>query len=381
MRHFHASLLPVTFRAILLSAFCCHLPAVIAQEVTLPEELVVEDSLIGVSTSEVSLPEISLTDRSLGEDLATDQPLFVGDLPEEIELLPDDVVIESSEIVLDSPNDLEAPIIVLEQGETIESITEVVDESDEPSVTFDDWLGYNASQSQTTWLADGDFGMFSLQSFPALELGENSAITFGNGFHFLNGPIQPDVRPRLFDFQVAYQMRGKVSDQTMLDLRMGVGAFSDFEGSARKGVRFPSHAVLYHNTAPNHATVFGVDVLDRDDISLLPIVGCIWQPRDDLILELIFPRPKVRFKVSQKKAFYVSGELGGGTWAIERDGGTSDNMTYRDLRVLCGVMNFGKKSKNVLEIGFAFDRELEYRSPVTSPSLDTAFLLRCHTHY
>lgn len=285
------------------------------------------------------------------------------------ELVP---VIPSDQVIMDSTTI---------DANTAGVITEQVDALEPPPVTFDDWLGYNASQSQTTWMADDDFGMFSIQSFPTLELDEDSALTFGYGFHFLEGPIEPDVRPRLFDFEMAYHSRGKFSSSLMLDFKFGVGAFSDFEGSARKGVRFPGHAVFYGTHTPHFASVLGVEVLDRDDISLLPVFGWVVQPSSNVIWELIFPRPKLRMRVNSNQAFYVSGELGGGTWAIERSASIRDNMTYRDLRVLCGLMTFGEESESVLELGVAFDRELEYRTGVTSPPLGTAFLLRCHKHY
>lgn len=248
-------------------------------------------------------------------------------------------------------------------------------------VVFSDWLGYNATKSNTTWLADGDFGMFSLESFPTLDLGQDAALSFGTGFHFVNGPLSPDVPPRLFDFQLAYHTRKQVSAHSMWDVKVGVGAFSDFEGSARKGVRFPGHAVTYYEWDRECVSVFGVEVLDRDDISVLPVAGFVWQPRCDLVYELVFPRPKMRVQLNNNRAMYVAGELGGGTWAIKRPDFGNDNFTYRDLRVTFGIMEFGKKSDGALEIGWAFDRHLEFRSGAPVDSLDSALILRCQTHY
>ncbi|GEM_PF-7059356 len=72
---------------------------------------------------------------------------------------------------------------------------------------------------------------------------------------------------------LGYQIRNKPSHQFSYDLFTSVGAFSDFESSARKGIRFPSHAVgMFH---VNHTTdfIFGVDYLDRDDVEVLPVIG------------------------------------------------------------------------------------------------------------
>jgi hypothetical protein len=261
--------------------------------------------------------------------------------------------------------------------------TEAVDKQDskELEVVFGDWSGYNSKQSDTTWLAGGDFGMFSLESFPSLKLGQHSALVLGTGFHFLDGPVAPDMPPRLFDFQLAYHARKALSDKNMLDVRLGVGAFSDFEASARKGIRFPGHAVAYCEWSPQCVSVFGVEVLDRDDISLLPVGGIVWRPQKDLMFEFVFPRPKVQLRLDGDHAMYIGGELGGGTWAIQREDASKDNATYRDLRIAWGIIDFGDTADGVLEIGWALDRSLEYRSGAGNRDLDGALILRCHTHY
>ncbi|MEZ6134948.1 MAG: hypothetical protein R3C53_08575 [Pirellulaceae bacterium] len=252
-------------------------------------------------------------------------------------------------------------------------------------VQFGDWLGYNATQSDTTWLTgNGDeFGMYSMESFPTLKVGTNSSLMLGTGFHFLNGPVATDMPPRLFDFQLAYQRRKAYSHRLMLDTKVGVGAFSDFEGSARKGIRFPSHAVGYYQWDPWLVSVLGIEFLDRDDVNLLPVVGFVWRQRDDIVAELVFPRPRIQIKIRDNRALYLSGELGGGTWAIERVSDLNDNVSYRDLRLMLGVVKFGDQddSDSALEIGWAFSRALEYRSALGNYHPDDTFILRFRQHY
>lgn len=320
---------------------------------------------------------------------------------------------DGTEIALPDGTEIEAPVamtapdfslppqeeIVVEEviiDETdVDGGIEIVVEGDKPSkppqwpspksVNFDDWLGYNSAKGDTTWLAGSDFGMFSLESFPSLDLGEDSAVMVGTGFHFLNGPVKPDLPPRLFDIHLAYHMRKALSSDTMLDMRVGAGVFSDFEGSARKGVRYPGHIVAYRQWNHDCVGVFGVEVLDRDDISVLPVGGMVWHPRQDWLWELVFPRPKLRLRLNANQAAYVGGELGGGTWAIKRtdfrNENTNDNVTYRDLRVTFGIIRFGEKADGVLELGLAFDRRFEFRSGRGDRPLDDALILRCHTHY
>ncbi|MCA9067480.1 MAG: hypothetical protein KDA84_01055 [Planctomycetaceae bacterium] len=272
-----------------------------------------------------------------------------------------------------------APAVLANDFSYIESVkpTEMVDGEPE-NPTFGDWLGYNSQQSDSSWLANDEFGMFSLESYPNLRFDEDSDLSFGTGFHFLNGPHAPDLPPRLFDFQMAYQTRRVRSESFILDLKLGVGAFSDFEGSARDGIRFPGHAVLYNSINPHWVSVLGVEVLDRDDISLLPVGGFVIRPNERVIYELVFPKPRVQARVTQDYAAYIAGELGGGTWAIER-GVIDDNMTYRDLRLLFGIMEL--QEDTAFEFGWAFDRTLKFRSGVGNTAFEDAVLLRFRTHY
>jgi hypothetical protein len=252
------------------------------------------------------------------------------------------------------------------------------------SVFFGDWLGYNPTQNDTTWVTgNGDrLGIYSFESYPALAVGKNSSVMIGTGFHFVNGPTATDLPPRLFDLQLAHQSR-KAYGPLILDTKVGIGTFTDFEGSVRKGVRFPGHAVGYYQWHPWLVSVLGIEFLDRDDVSLLPVAGIVWRPKNDIVAELVFPRPSLQIKTGRNKAMYINGELGGGTWAIERANSTNDNATYRDLRIMLGGINFGEANEDEtsLEIGWAFARALEYRSANGNYHPDDQLIFRFRKHY
>ena len=255
-------------------------------------------------------------------------------------------------------------------------------ESRSPGITFGDWFGYNSPQSDTTWLVGNgdDLGMFSLENYPNLKLGKSSSFSLGTGFHFVNGPIATDLPPRLFDLVLAYQKRKAWSSRFMYDMRLSVGAFTDFEGSVRKGIRFPGHFVTFFEWHPWLVSVLGIEAPDRDDVSVLPVAGFVWRPNSEMVIEAVFPRPKIQTRIRGNKALYLSGELGGGTWAIERVGGINDNATYRDFRVMLGIHDFGDNDSD-FEIGWAFGRKLEYRSGIGDYNIDDTLLIRWRTHY
>ena len=159
--------------------------------------------------------------------------------------------------------------------------------------------------------------MFSIVWDHYEKSGINKSFGVGMGFHFLAGPDQTDMPPRVFDFSLAYQIRQRLGPLAF-DLAASVMASSDFKGNARKGILFPSHAVGFLSVGPALDLVFGVDYLDRGDIKLLPVAGLIWIPNPDMRFELVFPRPRAVFQLTDRHRLYLAGELGGGSWAIER---------------------------------------------------------------
>lgn len=254
--------------------------------------------------------------------------------------------------------DLSKPGLVEESPETTP-----LDEPPKPD-PLAGFLGYRYESSSTDWIlgSDDQFGMFSLKSDPYQKPGVTQGFDVGLQFHFLNGPVRTDMPARVYDFSVGYQHRGRLG-VFGYDAAVSVMASSDFEGSSREGIRYPAHAVGFLSVRPTLDLVFGVDYLDRGDVKLLPVAGLIAVPHPDVRLEAVFPRPRVVFRLTDRYHLYLGGELGGGTWAIERATGDDDLATYRDLRLCVGLQHWeDNRECSAIEIGYLFDRRLEYAS-------------------
>jgi hypothetical protein len=252
-----------------------------------------------------------------------------------------------------------------------------------PVATEPEFVGYRYSAGSLEWIPGGgnQFGMFSIAWNHYQKEGITSGLGMGAGFHFLSGPDQTDMPPRTYDFSLAYQIRQRLGPLTF-DASAAVLAASDFKGSAREGILFPSHAVGYVNVSPALDAVLGVDFLDRGDIKLLPVAGLIWAPRPDVRFEAVFPRPRAVFQLADRYRLYLAGELGGGTWEIERAAGGDDLATYRDLRVCIGLEHAEKHGiRSAFEIGCLFDRRLVYSSGIGDMNLDDAVMFRLVTWY
>ena len=252
-----------------------------------------------------------------------------------------------------------------------------------PVTSLSDFLGYRYAAGSLQWIPGGgnQFGMFSIAWDHYQEAGIKSGPGFGAAFNFLSGPDQTDMPPRTYDFSLAYQARDRLGPLGY-DVAAAVLAASDFEGSARKGILFPSHAVGFLSVNPALDLALGVDYLDRGDVKLLPVAGAIWVPMPEMRFEAVFPRPRVVFQVTDRHFCYLSGELGGGTWAIERPVLGNDLATYRDLRVCVGLeyLQDGGR-RGAFEIGYLFDRRLVYSSGIGNMVLDDAMMFRLVTRY
>ena len=186
-----------------------------------------------------------------------------------------------------------------------------------PVTSLSDFMGYRYSAGGLEWIpGTGDqFGMFSIAWDHYQKAGIDDGLGGGLAVNFLSGPDQTDMPARTYDFSLAYQIRKRVGPLAF-DACAAVLAAADFKGSARKGILFPSHAVGYLNVNPAVDVVFGVDYLDRGDVKILPVAGLIYVPTPEMRFEVVFPRPRVVFQLADRYRLYLSGELGGDTWAV-----------------------------------------------------------------
>ncbi|MBC8116975.1 MAG: hypothetical protein H7062_21475, partial [Candidatus Saccharimonas sp.] len=223
-------------------------------------------------------------------------------------------------------------------------------------------------------VGDGDkLGILELESkalpTTTIEEGHSSRfdVNFGYAIRWLTGPVTTDLPPQLFTLQLDIGWAFKLGEKLTIDTRITPTWNTDFEKSTEI-FRLPWHAIAVFQADTNWRWTLGAMDLDREDIHVLPVVGLTFAPPDgDVLLDLVFPRPKAALRLSHDENhqhwFYVAGELGGGSWAINRTSGARDIVTLRDLRLLVGLETVTKKRHaSRLEAGWVFDRVVDYRS-------------------
>jgi len=163
-----------------------------------------------------------------------------------------------------------------------------------------------------------------------------------------------------------------------LDLRVGV--YSDFDQVTEKSLRYMGKGLMVLTFTPSIKIKGGVWYIDRNDIQILPAGGIIWTPTQDVRLEILFPDPKLAWRMSNygntEWWWYVRGEYGGGAWTI-KNGANLIPMDYNDIRAAVGL-EFVQLSgvSGLFEVGLAFERELFNVGPGGMYPLNSTVFLR-----
>jgi hypothetical protein len=239
---------------------------------------------------------------------------------------------------------------------------------------------------QATWLAGGSgpsqVGMadVELDSVFALPLPKKTwplvlMPTFD--VFLMDVPRAIDLPPRLYDAYVELSWLPKLSAEWRLNLTVDPGVYSDFKERTSKGIRVPVDAAAIYTWSPATKIVFGAAYLDRrTGADVIPIGGILWKPRDDLDFELVFPKPKIAWRVDPdgnpdddiQHWLYLAGEFGSEAWEVRRSSGLDEQVSYTDYRLLLGFERtaFGGPKLRA-ELGYVFGRQLRY---LTSPNVD-----------
>jgi hypothetical protein len=243
-----------------------------------------------------------------------------------------------------------------------------------------------------TWLArlgSGGFGTDDVQLRTVLAMPFPTrraplVITPGFAAHFLDGPAGVDVPPRVYDAYAEFAWLPWITNRLRGDLTVTPGVYSDFAGDHSKAFRPTGHGAAFYTLTPSLRVVMGAAYLNRKGVEVLPIAGITWHPSEDSRFDLVFPKPKIARRLAGSFNrpgdvewwAYVSGELGGGSWAFEQTSGGEDVFNYSDYRVMLGIewKTFAGLSGRI-ETGYVFGRKIEFDSglPTVFPS-DTVML-------
>ncbi len=203
---------------------------------------------------------------------------------------------------------------------------------------------------------------------------------------FLDGPIELDLPGQVYDTGVNFVWRKELSDRWGVMAVATPAVRSDFQAT-EKTVRVFALGLATWQWIPDKLEIsFGAVYLDRNDLSVLPAVGLRSRPNPRWLIDLMFPRPRVSYRISKdgprsEMWGYLGGALGGNTWAVLRDG-INDEMTIRGYQLLLGIETVHQGGSGAfIEIGSAFNREVEFEVADEKYEFSAGFLVQAGLAY
>jgi hypothetical protein len=186
----------------------------------------------------------------------------------------------------------------------------------------------------------------------------------------VEAPTGIDLPTSLYQSGITLGWMKRASDTVNYTLGIAPTVSSDFQTS-ENAFRLTAFGMMNYQWNSQVQFMLGAAYLDRNDISVLPVAGIVWTPREDLRVEIAAPRPRIARRLHTTTLngsevedwFYVAGEFGGGTWAVERNPRFADELTMRDFRVVFGYeYKTNARVQALVEFGYVFGRSVEYQS-------------------
>jgi hypothetical protein len=214
-------------------------------------------------------------------------------------------------------------------------------------------------------------------------------FSVGFGYTDINSPAVFDLPSELYESSIGVSWMRRRSERWMFRSMIGVANATDGNNNSSDSWQFRGGIFAIYSPREKWTWTFGAIALGRNDIPVVPAIGLIYQPNPELRFDLLFPRPRASFLLTdngQRQNWgYIGGGLNGGTWAYQRTGGLNDQLTYRAWQLVLGWestprlqpgMPFSLGRKFGAEIGYAFAREFEFESERTDIELGDTIILR-----
>jgi hypothetical protein len=196
-------------------------------------------------------------------------------------------------------------------------------------------------------------------------------ITPSYELHFLDSPQGIDLPPRLHDLALDLHVFRVFANTWIADFAVTPGLYADdhsFDSS--EALRVNGRALGIYAPTLDVKWVLGVTYVNGGWAKVVPVAGVIYEPSDDVIYEIVFPRPRVAWRLGNSPIpgrdeywFYLLGEFANAAWAFEQSDGDPDVLAYRDFRAIIGLEHkvVGGISSRA-EFGYVFNRDIKVSS-------------------
>ena len=216
-------------------------------------------------------------------------------------------------------------------------------------------------------------------------------ITPSYEMHFLDRPIGFDLPPKLHDVAVDFHVFRVFDNHWIADFAVTPGLFADdYSFDSSDAFRVNGRAVGLYAPTIDLKYALGVTYVDGGWSKVVPIAGVIYKPNDDVEYQIIFPTPRISWRLPwspipgrDERWLYVAAEYGNSAWAFQKTDGTADVLASRDYRLILGVeRKIVGGCSHRLEIGYVFNRDIKIASVSGDDiSMDDTLLVRAGITY
>jgi len=173
----------------------------------------------------------------------------------------------------------------------------------------------------------------------------------------------------------------ELSDKWLMRFEFQPGIYSDFENVDSNDFNVPMIFGFSYIVDRNLQWVFGAQVNLFNAIPVMPGAGVRWQFADAWTLSLIFPQPRITYKINEQWQVYAGGELKGGSYRTGNDFGTNSGnpalnnalVNYTEIRAGAGFSYKIHPAVTVdLDGGWVVSRSYDYFRADTKMKSDGA---------
>jgi hypothetical protein len=241
-----------------------------------------------------------------------------------------------------------------------------------------DWLHPRAEATHLFNSSQRGLGVTELEAkfgFEVPFLDEESPLKIvpGIAWRWFEGPAspsannRPDLPPWVTDFYVDFSWRPRPAKWLFIDMKITPGFYSDLQNTSSNAFRLRGHGMAIIALSEKFQILLGAAYVNRYNYKVVPIGGVRWLPNEDTEIRLLCPAPRISYRISNygdtQIKVYMSGEYGGGFWAVRRENGQDDVLDYSDYRLLTGIeADLPGDRRWYAEIGYIFGRRIDYGS-------------------
>lgn len=197
---------------------------------------------------------------------------------------------------------------------------------------------------------------------------------------FLDDSLPFDVPSELYIFGAGLVWQQKINERWSFMGLGNVSLQSDLD-TLKDAYRFTAAGIIDYKVNDKLTLNFSVAFLDREDLAIAAGPGLDWRPNTNWRVLVRPPNARISRRIAGDPGMYgtfvyAGAGFGGGSYAVERDDGSDDVITIREIPLRLGIEKVHRNGRIFAEAGWVIGRDIEYEDGGEDENLDDGFMVR-----